>query len=218
MLYDIDLVSDFCKRKGLFLIVDSISSFIADPFSMKDSNADVVLTGSQKALALPPGLSILMLGPRALERIEQNNVRSLYFNLKAALKDGLRGQTPFTPAVSILIQLNKRLNMLNKRGLLSETERIHLLARDFRDKIQSLPFDFPSSAMSNAATALSTKADLGAHGIFELLKDEYEIFVCPNGGELKDRVFRVGHIGALSTDDNTALIESFKDIQRRGLI
>ena len=75
---------------------------------MKQLGADVMITGSQKALACPPGISIIVLSPRAIERIERNNVRCMYLNLKDALRNGERGQTPFTPAVGILRQINYR--------------------------------------------------------------------------------------------------------------
>lgn len=69
VLYDIELISDFCKRNNLFLVIDSISSFLCDPFDMTALNAHVMITGSQKALACPSGVSILVLMPEAVERI-----------------------------------------------------------------------------------------------------------------------------------------------------
>ena len=57
-----------------------------------------------------------------------------------------------------------------------------------------------------------------AYDIFLKLKDEYNIWICPNGGDLKDKIFRVGHIGALTEKDNTILVNAFKDLQKRGII
>ena len=57
-----------------------------------------------------------------------------------------------------------------------------------------------------------------AHKIFEIIKDEYGMWVCPNGGDMASTIFRVGHIGALTKDDNTKLVDVFKDLQKRGLI
>ena len=68
--YDIDLVSDFCKRNDCFLIVDTISTFLCDPFDMAALAAGVMVTGSQKALACPPGIAVMALAPSALKRIE----------------------------------------------------------------------------------------------------------------------------------------------------
>ena len=71
--------------------------------------------------------------------------------------------------------------------------------------------------MSNAVTPLKPR-NVSAYDIFLTMKDEYHIWICPNGGNLKDKVFRVGHIGALTKDDNTTLINAFKDMQQRGLL
>lgn len=114
--YDMQLISDFCKRNGLFLIVDCISSFLADEFDMQALGADIMITGSQKALACPPGISLLVLSPRALERVGQTKCKCQYFDLKHALKNGERGQTPWTPAVGILRQINMRLKEIDQMG------------------------------------------------------------------------------------------------------
>ena len=71
--YDMNLISDFCKRNQLFLIVDCISTFLADPFDMKELGADIMITGSQKALACPPGISVMVLSADAIERV--NNTK-----------------------------------------------------------------------------------------------------------------------------------------------
>ena len=74
------------------------------------------VTGSQKVLACPPGISIIVLAPKGLERVESSNVRTMYFDLKNALKNQERGQTPFTPAVGILLQINERLKKFDRNG------------------------------------------------------------------------------------------------------
>lgn len=216
--YDIRMISEFCKRNGLFLIVDAISSFLADEFHMQELGVDVMITGSQKALACPPGISIIVLVPRAIKRVEGNRPRCMYLDLKSALKNGERGQTPFTPAVGILRQINARLKEIDQAGGVgTEIVKIRRLAEDFREKVKELPFEIVSESMSNAVTPLHPLT-ASANDIFLTLKDEYGIWVCPNGGELKDTVFRVGHIGDLTTEDNDKLIAALKDMQKRGLI
>lgn len=218
VLYDIQLISDFCHRNGIFLVVDSISSFLADPFDMAKLGVDVMITGSQKALACPPGISLIVLAPNAVERVCSREVKSMYFNLKDALKNGERGQTPFTPAVGILRQINARLREIEQAGgVESENRRMAELAADFRSKIADMPFTIVSQSLSNAVTPLHPH-NVSAYDIFLRLKDEYGIWICPNGGDMADKVFRVGHLGAITTDDNTTLVEAFKDMQRRGLL
>lgn len=218
VLYDIDMISEFCKKNDIFLLVDAISAFLANPINVKEQHVGAMITGSQKALACPPGISVIVLSPEAIERIERNKVKSMYFDLQDALKNGERGQTPFTPAVAILIQINERLKEIEAQGgVESEIKRIATLAEDFRTKIKELPFEIMSESLSNAVTPLhSTTAS--AYDIFTTLKDEYEIWVCPNGGDLADTLFRVGHIGYLTEADNDALIHALEDMKKRGLI
>lgn len=221
VLYDIQLISDFCRRNGIFLVVDSISSFLCDLFDMKALDVQVMITGSQKALACPPGISLIVLSPQAVERVYANHPRTMYLDLKLALKNGERGQTPFTPAVGTLRQINTRLKEIDAAGGAdAEVARIGGLANYFREKVQEykLPFSLVSHSLPNAVTSLTPTSGASANDIFNILKNEYGIWVCPNGGELKDTVFRVGHIGALERADYDTLLDALRDMQSRGLI
>lgn len=216
--YNPELIADFCRRNGLFLVVDAISSFLADEFCMERWGVDVMITGSQKALACPPGISVLVLSPRAVERIQGNRVRSLYFDLKDALKNGERGQTPFTPAVGTLLQIHARLKAIEAMGgVEAETAKIAGLAENFRSQIANLPLEVCSESMSNAVTPLMTR-NCSAYDIFTVLKDEYGIWVCPNGGEYKEKIFRVGHIGELTAEDYRVLVDALQDLHKRGIL
>ena len=221
VLYDIKLISDFCRRNHIFLVVDSISSFLCDPFDMKELDVQVMITGSQKALACPPGVSITVLSSAAVDRVYSNKPKCMYLDLKLALKNGERGQTPFTCAVGTLRQINQRLKEIDAAGgVEAEISRIGRLAEYFRKKIKEydLPFEIVSSSLSNAVTSLSPTNGKSAYDIFTVLKDEYQIWICPNGGELKDKVFRVGHIGALDRKDFDTLINALLDMRKRQLI
>ncbi len=219
VLYDMDMIGRFCRENGLLLVVDAISAFLADEISMEKMGAAVVLTGSQKALAVPPGISMMVLSPEAVERIQRNTPACYYLDLKAALRNQERGQTPFTPAVGILIQINARLNQIDQDGLETERQKIRTVAEDFRRRIRSYPFTIVSHALSNTVTPLSpNNPKVSAKTIFQTLKDEYNIIICPNGGELADRVFRVGHIGDLTIEDNDALFAALDDLMRRGIL
>ena len=218
--YDLKLVSDFCQRNNCFLIVDSISSFLADPFDMSDLSVDVMITGSQKALACPPGVAIIALAPSAIDRIEKTKCCCQYFDLKLALKNQERGQTPWTPAVGILLQINARLKEIEAfGGAEAEVERTAKLANYFRSKVKMnhLPFAIISESLSNAVTPLHPTTQ-SAHQIFLKLKDEYGIWVCPNGGDMKDTVFRIGHIGYLNEADYDRLIDAFIDLRNKKFI
>jgi aspartate aminotransferase-like enzyme len=215
--YDPELIHEFCERNGCLLACDAVSSFLADPLDMEKYGIDVALTGSQKDLALPPGISIVALNPEAIRRVQMNQIETMYFDLKDYLKDGERGQTPYTPAVSILLQMHARLTDITTRGLDAELKRAADLAQHFREGIRELPFTIVSDRLSNAVTPLHP-LHASAYQIFLTLKDEYDIYVCPNGGELADQVFRVGHMGYLTKEDNQRLLDALKDMQNRGLL
>lgn len=212
VLYDMDLVGDFCRRNHIFLVVDAISAFLADKVAMEEWGVDLLILSSQKALALPPAMSFLVLGEKAIERAEQTEVKSLYFRITEYLKDGGRGQTPYTPAVSVLLQLNFRLRQVIETGIEDEIRRVHGLSVYFRERIKEMPFKLFTSSPSNAVTALVPLLDVSAYHYFEKLDKEYNIWVCPNGGALKDKVFRVGHIGDLGLKDYDRLLNALHKI------
>ncbi|NCB05244.1 MAG: alanine--glyoxylate aminotransferase family protein [Clostridia bacterium] len=218
VLYDLDLLHRFCDRHGLFLIVDAVSALIADELDMHACGADAVITASQKALAAAPGIAPLALAPRALERVRRIAPKSYYLDLRHALSDGERGQTPFTPSLSVLLQLFERLEALQNGGMQQERAAMHALAEDFRARIAAYPLAVATTALSNAVTPVRPTNGASAYAIFETLMRDYGISVCPNGGELRDTLFRVGHMGALAKADNDLLFQALSDMQRRALL
>lgn len=218
VLYDMPMIAEFCKKNHILLLVDAISAFIADELDMTELGAAAVITGSQKALAVQPGISVVALAPAALERIEKNDEVCMYLSLKQALLNGERGQTPFTPAVTTLLQINARLKGIKKLGgVEAERKVIASIAEDFRNGIKDLPFELVSESPSNAVTALHPK-NVSAKEIIRILKDEYKIWGCPNGGEMADVVFRIGHIGYITNDDLHKLLDALHDMKRRGFL
>ncbi len=218
VLYDMDLVSRFCRKNGWFLIADAVSSFLADAFDMKRLGVNVMITASQKAIACPPGISMIIADRRAIRRIKNSQVSCMYLDLKHALEDGGRGQTPFTPAVGILLQMHERFRqIMQDGGAEQEIRRTADLAHDFRQRITGLPFEITSESLSNAVTPLRPVRGC-AYRIFQALKEEYGIWICPNAGELKHTVFRVGHIGNLTYADHEVLSRALRDLYKRGMI
>lgn len=218
VLYNLDLVSDFCRKKGMLLVIDAISSFISEEIDMHRLNADVIITGSQKALSLMPGLSLCAISERAIDIIKRIPIKSLYMDFKSALKDGERGQTPFTPAVNLIFQLFARLKQIEKDGIENERAKIKYTADYFRKHLlgmgSGMPFSIFSESLSNTVTPLYTHG-ISAYDIFLILKKNYDIYVCPNGGNLKEKVFRVGHIGNIKKEDNDKLIIALHDISKK---
>ena len=218
--FDINLVSDFCKRNRCFLIVDTISTFLTDSFDMAELDAGIMITGSQKALACPPGIAVMVLAPTALKRIEKTKCCCQYLDLKLALKNQERGQTPWTPAVGVLLQINVRLKEIDAAGgAEAEIARAADLALYFRNKLKEydLPFEIVSESLSNAVTPLHPTTQ-SAFEIFLKIKNEYGMWVCPNGGDMRDAIFRVGHLGYLTKDDYDKLIAAFLDLREKKFI
>lgn len=216
--YNLDLISEFCNNNNIFLVVDAISSFLANPLNMVEKNIDVIITGSQKALACPPGISIIILGKNAIKRVGNNTCKSMYFDLKNILNNGERGQTPFTPAVSILLQINARLKEIKKQGgVEAEIEKVSMLANDFRNGIEDLPLEIHPKYLGNSVTGvfcIGSKAD----DVVNALKTDYGIWVNPNGGKIGEKMFRVGHIGNITLKDNDVLINALHDLAKRGIL
>lgn len=190
-------------------IVDAISMFITDEVDMTRQNIDALIISSHKGLALPPGLSMVILAPAALGRIRSG--KSYYFNFKTYLEDGLRGQPPFTPAVNIVLQLHARLQQIVAGSIEAEMEKARAAAEYFRSSIRGLPLRCFSRFMPNAMTALSPTDGRKAHAIVEALSARYDIAVAPNGGELRDHVFRVAHMGDMTRPYVDVLISALKD-------
>ena len=222
VLYDMKMVGEFCEKNKCFLFVDAVSGFLADEISMKKMHINAVITGSQKALSLPPSMSFTILDEIAQQKCYENKVKSMYFNYADYLKNGERGQTPFTPAVGTLLQLHEKLLCIKKMGGISELNKLsHERAIYFRNAIKFLPLKMfvPDDYASNCVTALTpTNQNVNAHEIFEIIKNEYNIWICPNGGEMAKKVFRVGHIGNIKYEEIDKLVEALKDLEKRNLL
>ncbi len=207
ILYDLELCADFCRQKNCLFILDAISCFLADRINCQQLGVDVVLVGSQKGLALSPGLSIIGLSTRACNVVNNNKVRSLYLDLKLYLNDIKRGQCPFTPAVGIILELHKALELICA-DVDSHFKNVRELCCYFREKARLLNLEIIDSK-TNCLTVVKLK---NAYDIFLRLKDEFKIWVTPNGGKLRDEIIRVGHIGDLKKSDYDYLLTSLISI------
>lgn len=214
-LLDLDLVSRFCRQRNLLLVVDAIGSFLADPLSMTRQGIDALIFSSQKGLALPPGMSFVVLSDRAIQRISAAAPRSYYLDLGRHLTDMQRGQTPFTPAIGIVRQLERRLARILEQepsAIITATRR---LAEDFRQQLAGLPLRIFPECPSNAVTALEPTDDRKPEYYVRQLVEHYDLFVCPNGGKLKTRIFRVAHLGDLTFADNARLAHALREVATR---
>ena len=209
-LYKLDAMGKYAAKNNMLYIVDAISMLVTDPLDMQQSNIDVVIASSQKGLALPPGLTMVILAPKALEKLQ--DINSLYFNFKDYLKNGERGQTPYTPAVTIMLQLEARLNQIKRRGGIKQSiVSAKEIADYFRKSITALPLKEYTPYMPNAMTTLTPTDGKSAMNIVNDLETNYKVMVCPNGGTERDLVFRVSHMGEMTKEYTDILINALHD-------
>lgn len=210
-LYDLEMLGNFCNKNGLFFIVDAISTFLADPFNMKRNHVNLVITASQKALALPPGLSFIITDVVAEKRIIKNKSNCLYFDLQDYFSNMERGQTPYTPAVGIILQLSQRLSFIKKKGLDNIINEHKKRAGFFRQLCMESNIKIASYPKSNALTPIIFPKG-NAYEIFLELKDKYGIILTPSGGSLSGTVLRIGHLGNLRKNDYQELVERLVEV------
>lgn len=216
LLYDMPLISDFCRSRGITLLVDAVSAFIADELDMEQLGADVVLTGSQKGLACHPGMSIVALSSAAQERVDSNPEVCRYLSFKEALSNASRGQTPWTPAVSIVLEIDARLRSISETGIDAERREISSRAFAVREALSSTSLRLVAESPSNAVSAFYCPKH-NAKLIVDCAKSHYGMWLCPNGGKLADDVFRIGHIGCITEEQNAALASALRQMSADGL-
>ncbi len=209
-IYDLDAMGNYAKENNLFFIVDAISMLVTDPIDMSAQNIGAIVASSQKGLALPPGLTMVILSPEAIKRVQ--DVKNLYFNFKDYLRNGERGQTPYTPAVTIMLQLEARLAQIKRRGGVAQSiQRAKDIAEYFRANIKDLPLKFYTPYMPNAMTTLTPIDGKSAMDIVNGLEDGYKVMVCPNGGTKRDIIFRVSHMGDMTKAYVDVLLDAMYD-------
>ena len=209
-LYDLNAMGAYAQKNNMLYIVDAISMLVTDKLDMQESNIDVVIASSQKGLALPPGLTMVILNPKALEKVQE--IKSLYFNFKDYLSNGERGQTPYTPAVTIMLQLEARLSQIKRLGGVEATiANAKAMSEYFRQSIKGLPLKAYTPYMPNAMTTLTPTDGKSAMDIVNGLEEAYKVMVCPNGGELREVIFRVSHMGEMTKEYTDVLIDALYD-------
>lgn len=212
-LYPIDVLSDFCVRNNMLFIVDAISSLFVDEIDFTANKIDALIFSSQKALALAPGVAVVSLSERMCKEHIVGNAKTMYFDFSAYLTNGLRGQTPFTPAVGIIVQMNEMIRKIKDMGIEQKITATKELAEDFRKKAVAAGFEIPQYPLSNALTPLMFEKDAKLY--YQKLIEKYDITVNPCGGDNADKMLRIGHMGNLTVEDNDMLIKALCEIRER---
>lgn len=206
-LFNIPQISEICKRHNVSLVVDVISSFLADQLDMNEMGIDICLTSSQKGLNISPGLSFVILA----ESVKNFDFAhgSYYFDFYDNLKNLERGQTPFSPATTLFLQLQARLrkNIIIGRQRIIDTVRKRALY--FRNLCRENGWEMPVETPSNSITGFYVRRN-GDILFPELLKQH--IYIMPGG---TPNYFRVSHLGLQSEKDLDDLASAIKEIENR---
>lgn len=205
-LYDVQMLSDFCKRNHMLFVVDAISTFLCDDYHMAAYGIDATIISSQKGLCCSPGISFVVMSARLNAYRQKNAAKSIYFDFDDCINNIKRGQTPFTPAVGVLLEIYTMLKKIEKEGKQAILDKAQGNALYFRKHMAALPCNIPAYPLSNAITPVIFDMPV-AKELFNYLKEK-GIYVNPCGGEMAQTMIRVAHIGDLSIEDHQELIES----------
>jgi aspartate aminotransferase-like enzyme len=194
---DIAGIGALVAKTPALLLVDGISGIGAIEHKTDEWGVDILLTASQKALMLPPGLSIITVSEKAWQVVNENQAPRFYFSLPAAKKVYNKWNTAYTPAVSLFIGLNASLDMLFAEGLDNVYARHALLAKATRAATTALGLQLfaQEHCASNALTAINSPAGIGADDIRSTLKKQFGITFAGGQDRLKGNVFRIAHMG-----------------------
>ncbi|MFQ5780899.1 MAG: pyridoxal-phosphate-dependent aminotransferase family protein, partial [Nitrospiria bacterium] len=163
---------------------------------------DVVVTGSQKALALPPGLAFVSVSEKGWRQSEKSNNAKFYFNFKKEREAISKNQTAFTAPVSLIVGLERSLRMFKEEGLENVFARHRRLARATGEAMKGIGLSlFPKEHPSDAVTAILAPQGYDGQQIYKDLRVKYGITAAGGQDQLKGKVFRIANIGYLDTFD-----------------
>ena len=177
------------------LVVDGITSVSCEAVDTDGWGLDVVVSASQKAFALPPGLSFVSISPRALERMQNASASCYYLNLALEARLQAEGKTAYTTSVSLVLALLEATRSILDQGLEKVIEETALMARAARAGLQALGFALLSSSPSNACTAAYPPGGIEAARLARRLQERLGLRVAGGQGKLKGKIIRIAHLG-----------------------
>lgn len=191
------------SRKNCINVVDAITALGVFDLPMDDWNIDVMLTGSQKALMLPPGLTCIALSDKAWTFNDTANIPHFYFDLAKEKKALAKGQSAWTPAISHIMGLQEALKMIRDEGLHNIFKRHDLLAKATRNAVKALGLELlAKEAPSPAVTAVRVPAEIKDGKLIpKTMRDKYGVSIAGGQDELEGKIFRLTHLGYIDRFD-----------------
>ncbi|NQU74059.1 MAG: alanine--glyoxylate aminotransferase family protein [Candidatus Omnitrophica bacterium] len=199
---DIKAIAEVVKKTEAVLVVDAISALGAVECKTDEWGIDVVVSGSQKGLMIPPGLAFAAVSPKAWKVIEQNKSPKYYFDFKKSKKSIEKTDTPFTPAISLIIGLNAALKILRQEGLDSVVARHKQMAKAIREAAKALGLELLSpTAASDAVTAIKVAQGIDGGKLVKTMRDEYGVGIAGGQADFKGKIFRIASMGYMNQFD-----------------
>lgn len=200
---DMAALADAIRGHDAYVVVDSVSGLAASEFRMDEWGFDIVVAASQKALAAPPGLSMVAVAPRAWQRMDHSRAPRFYFNLKTAREFAALGQTAWTPPVSIAFALDAALDAYEETGAAAIYERHERYARAIRAFALAHGLELYSREGAHSLTVVAIRMPEGidADAIRKTLREERGIVIGGGQKELKGKLIRIGTMGDLTQTD-----------------
>ncbi len=201
--HDVKTLAQIVRAHGdTILVVDAITALGVFDLKVDDWGIDVVITGSQKALMLPPGLAFVSVSEKAWQVADKAKNAAFYFNFKKERENQQKNQTAFTPAVSLIIGLQEVLKMLKAEGLDALFGRQAAMARAMREGVKAAGLAlFPKESPSDALTAISAPDGIDGQTVYKNLRVQYGITAAGGQDHLKGKIFRVSHMGYMDRFD-----------------
>ncbi len=199
------------KYDDKVIVVDAITGIGVFNIPMDEWGLDVVISGSQKALMLPPGLSFVAISDKAWRFVERSDLPKYYFDFKKELKSIKKNQSSYTPAISLFIGLRETLNMIRKEGLERVFERHERLARATREAIKALGLElFAPDSPSNAVTAVKIPEGIDGERLKDLFFERFGITVAEGQDRAKGKIIRIAHLGYYDKLDMVMVISALE--------
>jgi aspartate aminotransferase-like enzyme len=203
-------------RNGPLFLVDGVTAVGVISLPLDDWGIDALVTGSQKALMLPPGLAFVALSDRAWEKTKQAKLPRFYFDLKLERKNQQKGSGSFTPAVSLIFGLRASLEMMEREGLEKVYARHARMCRATRAAATALGLKLlaPQSP-SPAATGIYMPDGIDADQVLDYLRDKMNVTLAEGQDRLKGKVIRIAHVGYMGAFDVITAIAALEMALRK---
>ena len=202
------------KYPDVALIVDTVSSFSAVPTPMEELGIDVLLTGSQKALALPPGFSLFSVSEKAFARAEQQKDRGYYFDFLEFKKNQENDMTPTTPSIAHIHALESKLDDIFAEGLTNRYERHACTNGLVHDWVRRRGFDFfaEDGYRTKTLTCVKNSRDIDVPKLARDLREKHHLVIDPGYGKIKGQTFRLSNMGDETVETVMQLLDSLDDV------